>query len=89
MTETEIDQTLLSQGLRYASYLEKKTKHSKHYIVFKFLSTINVDIACIIMLVAFFPHPHFLTFPLRVTFVVFSFLSAIAIAHATVGKPDL
>lgn len=86
MQET-VDQSLLTSALNYAQYLQKHIKHPKHHILFEYLSMINVDIVCIIMLILFFPHPHVFTHYLRIALVVFIVLSAIAIAHATTDKP--
>lgn len=85
--QENVDQSLLTSALNYAQYLQKHIKHSKHHILFKYLSMIDVDIVCAIMLVLFFPHPHVFTHYLRIALVGFAILSAIAIAHATTDKP--
>lgn len=85
MQET-VDQSLLTSALNYAQYLRKHIKHPMHHILFKYLSMINVDIVCIIMLILFFPHPHVCTRYLHIALVVFIILSAIGIAHATTDK---
>ena len=86
MQET-VDQSLLTSALNYAQYLQKHIKHTTHYILFKYLSMIDVDIVCAIMLVLFFPHPHVCTRYLRVALAIFAVLSAVTIAHATTNKP--
>lgn len=83
---TTINQPLLKSALNYFTHLRASTPHPR--VIFRYLSLINIDISALIMLLAFFPHPHFLSIIYRVAFTIFAILTAIFMDIAFPHKTD-